>query len=137
MDLVTNGSTVQINVTGKEEEEEEEEEGTFGRRWLVVLLWCCAGTQLRYKPGVIVGGVHAFDCGLDRSIGYYLEGLVCLAPFAKKPFHLTLTGITNDDRDISVRPPRHCGYCCLVGSHCSFLSSGGGGGGGRWTCSGQ
>jgi hypothetical protein len=74
-----------------------------------------------------MGGSHSFDCGLDRcvlfhaavfhrnrsvpisfttsscrSIGYYLEGLVCLAPFAKKPFNITLTGITNDDKDISV-----------------------------------
>lgn len=40
-----------------------------------------------------------------RSIGYYLEGLVCLAPFAKKPFNVTLSGITNDERDISVRGP--------------------------------
>jgi hypothetical protein len=30
---------------------------------------------------------------------------VCLAPFAKKPFNITLTGITNDDKDISVRSP--------------------------------
>lgn len=75
METVTNGCVVQINHTG---------------------------TQLRYKPGVIMGGSHTFDCGLDRSIGYFLEGLVCLAPFAKKPFNITLTGITNDDKDISV-----------------------------------
>ena len=43
------------------------------------------------------------DCPLTRSIGYFLEPVVMLAPFAKKPLQLTLRGITSDDRDLSVR----------------------------------
>ena len=54
------------------------------------------------KPGVIAGGVISHDCPLSRSIGYFLEPVVMLAPFAKKPFNLTLRGITSDDRDLSV-----------------------------------
>jgi len=60
------------------------------------------GTRVSYKPGVITGGEHTHDCGLQRSIGYYLEPLVLLAPFAKKPCIITLRGVTNDDKDLSV-----------------------------------
>lgn len=52
---------------------------------------CCAGTSLRYKPGVIICGsglVH--DCGSSRGIGYFLEALVLLALFAKKVSRWTL-----------------------------------------------
>ncbi|PKI35416.1 probable RNA 3'-terminal phosphate cyclase-like protein [Punica granatum] len=61
------------------------------------------GTKLKYKPGIIVGGrnlVH--DCGLSRSIGYFLEPLIVLALFAKKPLSIRLKGITNDPKDPSV-----------------------------------
>ena len=51
------------------------------------------GTRVSYKPGVITGGEHTHDCGLQRSIGYYLEPLVLLAPFAKKPCIITLRGV--------------------------------------------
>ncbi|XP_020526188.1 probable RNA 3'-terminal phosphate cyclase-like protein [Amborella trichopoda] len=37
------------------------------------------GTKLRYKPGILVGGrnlVH--ECGLRRSIEYFLEPLIVL-----------------------------------------------------------
>lgn len=39
-------------------------------------------------------------------MGYFLEPIVMLAPFSKKPLSLTLKGITTDDKDLSVRPPR-------------------------------
>lgn len=58
------------------------------------------GTKLRYKPGVLVGGkqlVH--DCGLTRSVGYFLEPLIVLGLFGKKPLSITLKGITNDSKD--------------------------------------
>jgi RNA 3'-terminal phosphate cyclase-like protein len=42
------------------------------------------------------------DCSLSRSVGYYLEPLVMLAPFAKKPLHLTLRGVTTNESDLSV-----------------------------------
>lgn len=59
------------------------------------------------KPGVIAGGSIAHDCPLSRSIGYFLEPLIMLAPFAKRPLQLTLKGITTDDHDLSVcvQPP--------------------------------
>lgn len=59
-----------------------------GHQWLCLRymqLVGCAGTSLRYKPGVIIcGGGLVHDCGTSRGIGYFLEALVLLALFAKK-----------------------------------------------------
>ncbi|KAI0810887.1 18S rRNA biogenesis protein [Irpex lacteus] len=74
LERVTNGTVIEISVTG---------------------------TALLLKPGIIAGGSVTHDCPLSRSIGYFLEPAVMLAPFAKKPFNLTLRGITSDDRDLS------------------------------------
>eukprot|EP00854_Cymbomonas_tetramitiformis_P002017 gene2017-2706_t len=55
---------------------------------------------MRYRPGLITGGraiVH--DCGTARAIGYYIEPLICLSLFGKKPLSITLKGITNDSLD--------------------------------------
>ncbi|KAG0501146.1 hypothetical protein HPP92_001218 [Vanilla planifolia] len=61
------------------------------------------GTNLRYKPGVLVGGKHlVHDCGLSRSIGYFLEPLILLGLFGKRPLSIRLKGITNDSKDPSV-----------------------------------
>ena len=52
-----------------------------------------AGTILKYKPGTVMGGrnlVH--DCGVSRSIGYFLEPLLLLGLFAKKPLTIRLKG---------------------------------------------
>ncbi|WIA28864.1 hypothetical protein OEZ86_011390 [Tetradesmus obliquus] len=76
MEKLTNGCLVEINETG---------------------------TSLRYRPGIIICGsglVH--DCGSSRSIGYFLEVLVLLALFAKRPLSITLRGITNDHVDPSI-----------------------------------
>lgn len=44
-----------------------------------------AGTTLRYSPGIVTGGSgYTHDCGRSRSIGFFLEPLVCIALFAKK-----------------------------------------------------
>lgn len=54
------------------------------------------GHTLVYKPGVIIGGsslVH--ECCAARGVGYYLEVLMCLAPFSKKGIAITLHGVTN------------------------------------------
>lgn len=54
------------------------------------------GTEVRYTPGRLVGGddlVH--DCGTERNISYFLEALMLLAPFAKKPLSIKLKGITH------------------------------------------
>ena len=45
----------------------------------------CAGTTLRYRPGLITGGSGlTHDCGKARGMGYFLEPLVCMALFGKK-----------------------------------------------------
>ncbi|KAI0093508.1 18S rRNA biogenesis protein [Irpex rosettiformis] len=74
LERVTNGTVIEISVTG---------------------------TAILLKPGVIAGGSVMHECPLSRSTGYFLEPIVMLAPFAKKPFNLTLRGITSDDRDLS------------------------------------
>ena len=74
-----------------------------------------SGTALKYYPGLITGGRITHDCGnildanndndsnkLNRSIGWFLEGIIPLALFAKNPVQLILTGITNDALDLSV-----------------------------------
>lgn len=69
LESVTNGSFIQINYTG---------------------------TVVRYKPGLIVGGTHTFKVPKSRGMGYFLEPLLLLAPFGKKPLSITLTdGITS------------------------------------------
>ncbi|XP_052264676.1 RNA 3'-terminal phosphate cyclase-like protein isoform X2 [Dreissena polymorpha] len=75
LDKITNGSNIVVNETG---------------------------TSLLYHPGLLIGGNIEHECNLQRSIGYFLEVLMCLAPFTKKPLHATLTGVTNDQVDPSV-----------------------------------
>lgn len=75
LEKVTNGSHVEISYTG---------------------------TSVLYRPGVIAGGVVIHDCGTARPIGYFLEGILCLAPFGKKELNLTLKGITTGEGDLSV-----------------------------------
>jgi RNA 3'-terminal phosphate cyclase-like protein len=60
------------------------------------------GTAILLKPGVLTGGPIIHDCPLSRSVGYFLEPIVALAPFSKKPLMLTLRGITTDEKDLSV-----------------------------------
>jgi RNA 3'-terminal phosphate cyclase-like protein len=76
MDSLTNGSTVKINHTG---------------------------TSLFYRPGILIGGsdkVH--QCPPSRSIGYFLEPLIALAPFCKIPISIRLHGVTHSSKDISI-----------------------------------
>ncbi|XP_018324959.1 probable RNA 3'-terminal phosphate cyclase-like protein [Agrilus planipennis] len=75
LDKVTNGSYIKLDETG---------------------------TSLFFQPGMIHGGTIEHDCSLDRSIGYYLEVLILLAPFCKNPLHVTLKGVTNNKIDPSV-----------------------------------
>ncbi|KAI3933960.1 hypothetical protein MKW92_000693 [Papaver armeniacum] len=62
------------------------------------------GTKLKYSPGVLICGKRpdAFDCGLSRSIGYFLEPLIVLGLFGKKSLEIKLKGITNDSKDPTV-----------------------------------
>lgn len=60
------------------------------------------GTTLRYKPGQIIGGdglVH--NCPPSRGLTYFLEGLLLLAPLAKRPVSIKLRGVTNGGPDPS------------------------------------
>ncbi|ESN93903.1 hypothetical protein HELRODRAFT_115371 [Helobdella robusta] len=59
-------------------------------------------TSLTYHPGLLDGGRVQHDCHTSRGIGYYLELVIYLAPFMKKPLDITLTGVTNNQQDISV-----------------------------------
>jgi RNA 3'-terminal phosphate cyclase-like protein len=61
-----------------------------------------SGTSIFYKPGLLIGGTVDHDCSVQRSVGYFLESVVCLAPFCKRPLKLTLRGVTNDSEDPSV-----------------------------------
>jgi len=51
---------------------------------------------------MLYGGDVEHSCNVQRSIGYYLEVLVSLAPFMKQKLRATLSGVTNDDADPSV-----------------------------------
>ncbi|XP_029775549.1 RNA 3'-terminal phosphate cyclase-like protein [Suricata suricatta] len=75
LDKITNGSRIEINQTG---------------------------TTLYYQPGLLYGGAVEHDCSDLRGIGYYLESLLCLAPFMKHPLRIVLRGVTNDQVDPSV-----------------------------------
>lgn len=58
--------------------------------------------RVQLNPGTIIGGEFSHSCHLDRSISYYLEILLSLAPFGKRPLHATLNGVTNDQIDPNV-----------------------------------
>ncbi|KAN0141002.1 RNA 3'-terminal phosphate cyclase/enolpyruvate transferase [Lactarius tabidus] len=75
IEKVTNGTVIEISLTG---------------------------TAILVKPGIIAGGLVTHECPTSRSIGYFLEPIIMLAPFSKKPLSLTLRGITSDDNDLSV-----------------------------------
>jgi len=91
IDAMTNGTTVEINSTG---------------------------TQMRMKPGVLLGGDVDHDCpvfsgdddassiggGAARGVGWFLEGVAPLAPFGKEALNLTLRGITDGTASIDPTP---------------------------------
>eukprot|EP00580_Thalassiosira_gravida_P010740 CAMPEP_0201644916 /NCGR_PEP_ID=MMETSP0493-20130528/31064_1 /ASSEMBLY_ACC=CAM_ASM_000838 /TAXON_ID=420259 /ORGANISM="Thalassiosira gravida, Strain GMp14c1" /LENGTH=432 /DNA_ID=CAMNT_0048119731 /DNA_START=75 /DNA_END=1373 /DNA_ORIENTATION=+ len=81
LDRMTNGTKIEINATG---------------------------TQLRFKPGVLLGGDIEHDCpvgsGDSRSVGWFLEGVFPLAAFGKEPLRLTLTGVTDGTSDVDPSP---------------------------------
>ncbi|XP_070195485.1 RNA 3'-terminal phosphate cyclase-like protein [Littorina saxatilis] len=66
-----------------------------------------SGTTFQYTPGLLVGGSLTHECNPERSISYYLEPLLCLAPFTKHPLDITLTGVTNSQTDPSVDQIRY------------------------------
>lgn len=68
LDKITNGSRIELNETG---------------------------TSLYYSPGLLSGGDLEHECSPQRGITYYLEVVMALAPFCKKPVNLTMRGVTN------------------------------------------
>eukprot|EP01006_Ploeotia_vitrea_P019787 TRINITY_DN52032_c0_g2_i1.p1 TRINITY_DN52032_c0_g2~~TRINITY_DN52032_c0_g2_i1.p1 ORF type:complete len:366 (+),score=33.13 TRINITY_DN52032_c0_g2_i1:40-1137(+) len=60
------------------------------------------GTVVKYTPGSLVGGTFTHECNPQRSMGYYLEALACLCPWAKQPSVITLRGTTNKRDDLGV-----------------------------------
>jgi RNA 3'-terminal phosphate cyclase len=60
------------------------------------------GTLLKFRPGIILGGEISHECVCTRSIGWYLEGILPILIFAKKPARLLLSGVTNNQLDLSV-----------------------------------
>jgi RNA 3'-terminal phosphate cyclase-like protein len=72
IDALTNGTVIEINNTG---------------------------TQLRFRPGTLIGGVLSVphqcpNSNHSRSISWFLEGLWPILPFCKEAVSLTLVGIT-------------------------------------------
>eukprot|EP00934_Nitzschia_sp_Nitz4_P004308 Nitzschia sp. Nitz4//scaffold5_size260463//43135//44283//NITZ4_000948-RA/size260463-processed-gene-0.54-mRNA-1//1//CDS//3329555238//4298//frame0 len=53
------------------------------------------GTQLRFLPGVLLGGDFEHQCPDSRSIGWFLEGILPLSPFGKEPLSIVFKGITD------------------------------------------
>lgn len=82
LDLITNGTKVDINETG---------------------------TAVSFRPGVVLGGSirDRFKCGNTRGLSYYLEALLMLAPFGKKPLSITLVGPTETPTDPSIESVQH------------------------------
>jgi len=80
LDRMTNGTKIEINATG---------------------------TQLRFKPGVLLGGDIEHDCPVGengRSVGWFLEGIFPLAALGKEPLQLTLRGVTDGTSDVDPSP---------------------------------
>lgn len=74
LDKLTNGTLIEVNETG---------------------------TSLYYQPGLLSGGTIEHECCKLRGLGYYLEVLMGLGPFCKKPLSIVLRGVTNNE--VSVR----------------------------------
>ncbi|GAB6026640.1 rRNA-processing endoribonuclease [Chamberlinius hualienensis] len=66
-----------------------------------------SGSRVYYQPGLLRGGKIEHECNIERSIGYYLEAIIYLAPFCKFPIKAILKGVTNDNIDISVDSIKH------------------------------
>uniref|UniRef100_A0A069DTM7 Putative rna 3'-terminal phosphate cyclase n=1 Tax=Panstrongylus megistus TaxID=65343 RepID=A0A069DTM7_9HEMI len=75
IDKMTNGTLIEVNETG---------------------------TSFAFTPGSLLGDTVEHECCKLRAIGYYLEVIIALAPFCKKPLSIILRGVTNNQIDPSV-----------------------------------
>ena len=64
---------------------------------------------MTFDPGLLHGGKVEHDCNLERGLGYFLELLMCLAPYCKHPLEATLRGVTNSPDDASPELLRNSG----------------------------
>lgn len=88
VEKITNGTTIEISYTG---------------------------TTILMHPGLLPGGSYSHICPISRSIGYWLEILVALGPFGKKPLEVRLEGITGEEgRDMSVSGLTVAAFPCGV-----------------------
>ena len=64
------------------------------------------GTMIKFTPGIIInnpsGASIVFDCGNDRGIGFFIEGILPFVIFGKNKLNLTLTGLSHSIDDIGV-----------------------------------
>jgi RNA 3'-terminal phosphate cyclase-like protein len=89
LEQITNGSRIQISRTA---------------------------TRVKFDPGLLIGGgltTLTHNCPSSRSIGYFIEGIMILAPFCKRSLEVILHGITNDNTDCSVDSLRSIGLPML------------------------
>jgi RNA 3'-terminal phosphate cyclase-like protein len=80
------------------------------------------GTVIKFRPGIVMGGNITHDCGTSRAIGWFVEGIIPMAIFAKAPLSLNMTGITNDDTDLSVDILRNVTFPLLKNFNLTGLS---------------
>lgn len=52
------------------------------------------GTTVIYRPGIIIGGEIIHNCPASKPVGYFIEPMLYLAPFAKKKFSIVFKGLT-------------------------------------------
>ncbi|KAI3403466.2 hypothetical protein KGF56_003750 [Candida oxycetoniae] len=54
------------------------------------------GTTVIYRPGIIVGGEITHTCPTSKSVSYFIEPMLMLAPFSKNKFSIIFKGLTNN-----------------------------------------
>ncbi|CDK26572.1 unnamed protein product [Kuraishia capsulata CBS 1993] len=75
LEAVTNGSSIEISYTG---------------------------TTLVYRPGLIIGGSLSHACPSTRSVTYFIEPMLYLAPFSKQKFSIIFKGLTSHKSDLGI-----------------------------------